>query len=302
LPVANTNDGAGGAPNLRCYMSWLALDQMPQFGPSPADAARVEAIAEAGYQGIQLDVECSAGLVALCRAAGLRVAGSGRINSRGEIRDIAARAAKHGLDCVTLHVGWGLEDEVEALALLEGVIETSEQFGAPLYVETHRATVFQDVWRTVQFVKRLPDIRINGDFSHWYTGLEFVYGGFEAKMQFIAPVVERVRFLHGRIGNPGSMQVDIGDGSERGRPFVGHFRQLWTAAMTHFLAGARAGDFLCFVPELLASNIYYGRTFRGPQGEMLEESDRWQQSKVLCGLARSCFEAASEAAKADSPA
>ncbi len=298
------NDGEGGNPDLRCYMSWLALDQMPQFA-APADesdAARVEAVARAGYQGIQLDVEYSAAQADLCRRAGLRLAGSGRVNRPSEIRAVAERAAEHGFDCVTLHAGWGMEDEDVGLRLLDAVIRTSEQLRMPLYVETHRATLFQDIWRAVQFVKRLPALRINGDFSHWYTGLEFVYGGFETKMQFIAPVLERVRFLHGRIGNPGSMQVDIGGGDESEQPFVVHFRQLWTASMTSFLESAGPGDFLCFVPELLASRIYYGRVFRGPSGVMVEESDRWAQSKVLCDLAQSCFDAASEATTLSTPA
>jgi hypothetical protein len=194
-----------------------------------------------------------------------------------------------------------MEDEADGLRLLEGVIQTSEQFRIPLFVETHSATIFQDIWRTVRFVNRLPEIRINGDFSHWYTGLEFVYGGFETKMQFIAPVLERVRFLHGRIGNPGSMQVDIGGGEDAGQPFVAHFRQLWTASMTRFLENAGPGDFLCFVPELLAPRIYYGRAFRAPNGEIVNESDRWAQSQVLCEMARGCFDAALKAIQFRTP-
>lgn len=30
-------------------------------------------------------------------------------------------------------------------------------------------------------------------------------------MDFIQPVFDRLRFMHGRIGNPGCIQVDVGD-------------------------------------------------------------------------------------------
>jgi hypothetical protein len=270
-------------------MSWLALDQMPRFDDA-ADEARVAAIAQAGYDGVQLDVEYTDQQVAICRGKGLRIAGSGRVNSPSDAQVVAERSAGNRFDCTTLHVGWGTEDDATALRLLEAVIQASEAFKIPLFVETHRATIFQDIWRTVQFLNRLPEIRVNGDFSHWYTGLEFVYGGFENKMRFIEPVLQRVRFLHGRIGDPGSMQVDVGDGSGEGRPFVTHFRALWTASMKHFLRSAAAGDFLCFVPELLAPRIYYGRRFRGSDGAMIEETDRWTQSLTLCDIARECFE------------
>ena len=120
-------------------------------------------------------------------------------------------AREAGLECLTLHVGWGYEDEDEATQLIEAVLDASARYSVPLYVETHRATLFQDIWRTVQFVRRFPQLQFNGDFSHWYTGLEMVYGGFENKLACIQPVIERIRFLHGRIGNPGCMQVDVGD-------------------------------------------------------------------------------------------
>ena len=109
--------------------------------------------------------------------------------------------------------------------MIGSVLEASARHRIPLYPETHRATVFQDLWRTVQLVRRFPELRFNGDFSHWYTGLEMVYGGFEKKLEFIQPVLDRVRFLHGRIGTPGCIQVDIGDGDALGRPYVAHFRR-----------------------------------------------------------------------------
>lgn len=275
-------------------MSSLALDQMERFG-SEGEEACFAAVSDAGYEGVQLHVEFTSRQVAACRRVGLRMAGSGRVNSPSDARLIAEKASASGFDCVTLHAGWGMEDHSDALRLLEAVLEASSACGIPLFVETHRATVFQDIWRTVQFLSELPEIRVNGDFSHWYTGLEFVYGGFEAKMRFIEPVLERVRFLHGRIGDPGSMQIDIGHGSEEGRPFVSHFRSLWTASMKYFLRSAVPGDFLCFVPELLSPRIYYARTFQRADGTLREESDRWSQSLVLCEIARSCFQLASAA-------
>ena len=157
----------------------------------------------------------------------------------------------------------------------------------PLYPETHRATLFQDMWRTVRFADMFPDLRFNGDFSHWYTGLEMVYGGFDAKFDFIRPVLDRIRFLHGRIGNPGCMQVDIGEGDAGEHPYVEHFRKLWTASFAGFLRSARPNDSICFTPELLAPEIYYARTFQGR-----EESARWEQSLVLRRIARECFDAA----------
>lgn len=122
-------------------------------------------------------------------------------------------------------------------------------------------------------------------FSHWYIGQEMVYGNFEDKVAFIQPVLDRVRFMHGRIGNPGCMQVDLGDMEHaRTLPFVQHFRSLWTAVFRAWLAQKDAPPTFCFAAELLAPDIYYARTFEGK-----EECDRWQQSLLITQLARECF-------------
>ena len=264
---------------LRCYFNWLAFDGLPEF-----PQGRLRAIRDGGYDGVQFIEPLSMALVDEARALGLGVCGSGRVNAPEDAGRLAAEARSAGLECLTLHVGWGLEDDEEGARLIAAVLEASAKHGVPLYPETHRATLFQDMWRTVQFVRRFPELRFNGDFSHWYTGLEMVYGGFEKKLAFIEPVLQRVRFMHGRIGNPGCMQVDVGDGDVGAHPYVGHFRELWTAAFAGFKRGTKAGESMCFTPELLAPGIYYARVFGGR-----EECDRWVQAQVLVRIARECW-------------
>jgi sugar phosphate isomerase/epimerase len=265
---------------LRCYQNWLALDGLPQ----PADGW-VQAIRNAGYDGIQFIEPLDLALVAEARKVNLGVCGSGRVNTPNDAYRLAQEARSAGLECLTLHVGWGYEDDAQANNLIEAVLDASARHEMPMYAETHRATIFQDMWRTVQFVRKYPDLTFNGDFSHWYTGSEMVYGDFEEKAAFIQPVIDRVHFLHGRIGNPGCMQVDVGEiDHARDLPFVGHFRILWTRVFAAFLRRSSPDETLIFASELLAANVYYARTFGGK-----EESDRWSQSLVLMDLAREWF-------------
>lgn len=266
-------------PGLRCYMN---LGTMEGLGNFPNKSLAL--IREAGYQGVQFILPPSAEMLREARSMGLGVCGSGRVNVPGEAEFLARQARDENLECLTLHVGWGIEDDDNCARLIEDVLNASAKYEIPLYPETHRATIFQDIWRTVQFVNRFPQLRFNGDFSHWYTGSEFIYGGFERKFEFLRPVMERVRFLHGRIGNPGCIQVDIGDGESTRHPYVQHFRELWTAVFSSFLANEPNLDFFCFAPELLPATIYYARTCNGQ-----EESDRWQQSLVLARIAQECF-------------
>jgi hypothetical protein len=263
-------------------MNWLALDGLPEF-PSGA----LPAILDAGYDGVQFIQPLPHGLVEKAQRLGLGVCGSGRVNEPRNADLLAKEARDTGLECVTLHLGSGLEDDDEAARLIDAVLEASIKYGIPLYPETHRATIFQDLWRTVQHVQRFPQLRFNGDFSHWYTGCEMVYGDFQKKLEFIRPVLDRVRFLHGRIGTPGCIQVDIGDGDPQKHPYVNHFRTFWISAFLSLLHNEPEQSSICFTLELLSPVIYYARTFEGR-----EESDRWQQSFVIAQIARECFAAA----------
>ncbi len=274
-----------GIAELRCYMNWLALDELPE----PAEGF-VPALKTAGYDGIQLVDSTPPGIAAEARALGMGVCGSGRVNAPRDADAIAQAARDEGLECVTLHVGWGLEDDDEMDRLIGAVLNAASKYDLPLYPETHRATIFQDMWRTVRAVERFPELRFNCDFSHWYTGQEMVYGSFEHKLNFIRPVIERGRFVHGRIGNPGSIQVDVGDGDALGRPYVQHFRTLWTAVFASFLSAATGNQTICFATELLGPKFFYARQFHGR-----DESDRWEQSLVLTRIARECFASAQSA-------
>jgi hypothetical protein len=263
-------------------MNMMAFDSLPKGSQAPGGSREEQFIGmrESGFAGVQFADRPSDEEMVICGSLGLGVAGSGRVNTPAEARELAQESAALGYECMTLHVGWGLEDDDQSFRLIESILEASERTGVPLYVETHRATIFQDMWRTVNFTRRYPQLRFNGDLSHWYAGQEMVYGSFEKKFAYIKPILQRIRFIHGRIASPGCIQVD----AEEGTPHLIHFMQLWTACFREFLAQASASDFICFTPELLSPDIYYAHSFNGA-----EQSDRWKESLLLNQIARRCF-------------
>ncbi|MEN9470276.1 MAG: hypothetical protein RL630_2009 [Verrucomicrobiota bacterium] len=292
------NDGSSDAPKLQVFLNLdTLLGLSPQsLWPGLEGGAMLERLKADGFQGVQVP--------GINRIEGLPHCGLGRVNTPAEALPLARQHADLGDLCLTLHVGWGIEDDDEVFRLVEAILAASESTRLPIFIETHRATITQDMWRTVQIVKRFPEVLFNGDFSHYYCGQEMVYGGEDymsgvpIKMEFMAPVFDRIGFLHGRIASPGSMQMPIDDTSSRPAAATGmadyfeDFRTMWTRAMRGFVAKAGPGDILVFAPEILAPTYYYARVFRNQAGGFVEESDRYAQALLYRQVALECFEVA----------
>ncbi|KJD34367.1 hypothetical protein PK35_00745 [Tamlana nanhaiensis] len=283
--IKNTNNGTNNAPTLRIDINYNTCDELPAFssGPKGNDKEKHEAIAKAGFKGIQ------DGDPELCKALGLELTAHARINQVGDLDELMPKWKQGNYNCASIHLGWGMESDAEIDNLVSYVLKISEKYDFPIYIETHRATITQDLWRTVELTKRFPEVRFNGDFSHWYTGQEMVYGGIENKWDYIQPVFNRVRFMHGRIGNPGSIQVDVKD---KNAEYVQHFKEMWKRSFLGFLKSANPGDYICFTIELLKAEIYYERTIFNQDGEEIEEGDRWQQALLYKKIIEECWDSA----------
>ena len=287
------NDGSADPPKLRVYMNLDTLvDLRPASSwPGLSGLARYQRLKADGFQGVQLTTDDPP-----LPDAPLPHCGLDRINMPSDAEPVAARHAARGDECITIHAGWGMENDEEVFRLVEAILKASEKYCLPIFIETHRATITQDLWRTVEIARKFPEVRFNGDFSHYYCGQELVYGDWNSKLEFMEPIFSRIGFLHGRVASPGCMQVPI-DANLAARPklahgvadYLDHFKQIWIRAMLGFLRSAVPGDVLIFAPEILAGTYYYARLFPDASGQLTEESDRYAQALLYKDLARACF-------------
>lgn len=224
--------------------------------------------------------------------AGLEMSGMARIIRPEEARNVARTHAGWGFVCSTWHVGHGFETDAEIDALAQAVLDASSETGLPIYVETHRATMTQDMRRTLDLVERYPALRFNADLSHWYTGAEMPYGDFEEKVARLKPVFERVRYVHGRIGHSCSMQLPLS--VARTHECWRHYSILWRAMFDACKLTAKKGEPIIFAPELLPSRLEHeGRLHHlnyAFEHDGVELSDRWADALQLVALAQELFD------------
>lgn len=280
----NTSDGSTSAPRLLAGISFLTPAELPDWSAGPrGDRATVyAALKAAGYEAIQT-LEPQAAI-----DAGLIPSGLMRIfRDVGQMREQARHWRDAGCDCSTVQLGDGFESDDEMLRLAEAMLDIAQVLNHPIYLETHRATMTQDIKRTLDLVERLPELRFNGDFGHWYIGHELTYGDMDMKFERMRPVFERTRFMHLRVSSNAFGQLTASDPAEARH--LDYYRRMWTASFEGFLRDARPGDYFAVHPELLPAHACYPRMLPDGGGGWREESDRWTESAFLIEVARQCF-------------
>lgn len=261
------------------------LTNLPRFsaGFRPSLDAQLALVRERGFEGVSHWDAWEQ-----IQRAGLIASGMARITDPEQALPLARTNKDLGLDFTALHVGTGFESDAEMDALAASVIDASTATGHALYVETHRATMTQDIKRTLDLVGRFPDLRFTLDFSHWYSGHEMAYGGeFAQRLAYLDPIFARVRSVQARIGTTGMIQRPL----EPGALHHQHHMLALRACFGVLLHGPETPEALPFAPELLPA-----RSGVGPDAQWLwyaqedERSDRFTEACDLFSMSKALLE------------
>ncbi|WP_159882101.1 sugar phosphate isomerase/epimerase family protein [Paenibacillus puerhi] len=277
-------------------MSWWGMNglqgRLQEEGPDSAwsDEAKVRLIAEAGFDGINGFIP-EPGLAPRWRKLlaeyGLSFSVNAYPASAADMADYLKQALAYGKDSIQ-HINAQVMTPFltgdGAVRLLRDIRELSVTAGIPIYVETHRGTITQDLLRTAAYIEELVDLRLTIDFSHYVVAGEMRNPSSEA-VALLHKLLRHTAAIHGRISNGEQVQVDIGpDGIHE---MVPRFLDWWRIGMSHWRQTAGEHEAFPFVCELgpppyaITADEYAGRT--------VEIADRWQQSLWLAQAARTIW-------------
>ncbi len=94
-----------------------------------------------------------------------------------------------------------IDQKEKLIALANGV---SAETGVPVYHETHRGRALYSAPVTAELMKKIPNLRLTLDISHWCNVHESYLGDQE---ETIALALDRTDHIHARIGHPEGPQV-----------------------------------------------------------------------------------------------
>ncbi len=264
--------------------TWAMRDLPGWAGDLDLDAA-VEWTCNAGFSGMLHWVDAAADFAAVdvIRRAGLLVGVGFPVRQMATAAQVAEQARGSGVSFLNAQVYDAFTDDDEAISKLTALYEICDALGIPLFIETHRGMITQDLLRTVAYARRAPRVRFTLDASHYVVAGEITQP--DQAPRFNALLVEligRTSSIHARVSNGEQVQVDIGDGTG---PLVGPYIGWWAAAYRQWLGEAAPGDFFPFVCEL-GPRPY---AIAAPAGSVLpagtELSDRLAQALVFKRIA-----------------
>jgi hypothetical protein len=266
---------------LRVYQSLWATEQRRTGVPERPVAEHFDAVKDAGYEGLAidlgaLDLAAARACVAEYARTGLKGLLTAFPTSIEALRPALQLAKDIGAPFVIV-VGQVMPLKVQdMIAVVREWLRVAAEEGMPIQFETHRNCITNNLFATLQMLEAVPEMRLSADLSHYVVEREMMQP-ISAEMQdYVRRVLERSDSFQGRIATRNQIQVPIAFPQHRDwrATFMGWWREgfrLWRRRCP--------GDDLIFLCELGPPN--YAMT--DANGDEL--SDRWQEALELKRLA-----------------
>ena len=176
---------------------------------------------------------------------------------------------------------------VMPLTVAEGVpvarrwMKDAAVMGIPLLFETHRDSLLNDLYYTLQMLDAVPELRLCADLSHFVVDREMRLPLREIDAGYMRQVLERSDCFQGRIANREQVQVQIG--FPQHQAWVEQFKSWWTDGIRMWRERNAPDATLVFLCEL--GPPAYAIT----DAQGAELSDRWQEALQIRGWVESMW-------------
>ncbi|MFV3077129.1 hypothetical protein [Niveispirillum fermenti] len=273
-------------PRLLVLQSIWGLDQCPGFDVWNDLETALQAVIDAGFDGAGTNLvrkERTAVTARFMNERGLAWEAQVLAGSADELARYADEAARLGAHHLNVQVRGPLDRVADAVRLMEGMEVVRRAAGLPVFYETHRARLSQDLPFFLRLLDALPDLPLTADLCHYVVAGEWDLPIDAAKHAAIDRVLRRAHAFHGRVATAHQVQAPIGGHHQ---PWLDLFAGWWRRGFDHWRARAAAGDTLSFMVEL------------GPppyavvDSQGRELTDRWQEAQRLKDLVRGLWQQA----------
>ena len=272
---------------LLVFQSVWAMDGLPDVDLETRPEEALARIAQAGFDGAGVNIVRKRRAEATARVMGehgLSWEAQALVRNADELaRYIDAAYALGGAHHFNVQIAAGAATLTEALALIDRLEAVAATAPMPVFYETHRGRLTNDLYFTGRILDARPELKLTGDLSHYVNAHEMalpVDPDIERRMQ---AVIGACQAFHARVAGPNQVQIGLEAAQNRG--WLETFRRWWADGVSQWRARAGAEDTLSVMCELgpppYAMVDADGREF----------SDRWKDALALKAMFREMWSA-----------
>lgn len=235
-------------------------------------------VADAGFEGVCLDpaineIEDCLKLQPHFQASNLKCMVNAFPYTVDELRPLLEMAKE--LDACLVNVIGGVMPLTVAggIPVIRQWMADADEAGIPVLFETHRDSILNDLYYTLQMVDAVPEMRLCADLSHLVIDREMPLPLSADNRAFMHRILAQSDCFQGRISNREQIQVPIG--FPQHQEWVDQFKAWWRDGMRMWRERSKRGATLVFLCELGPPN-YAITDARGN-----ELSDRWEEAQII---------------------
>lgn len=168
-----------------------------------------------------------------------------------------------------------------AIPLVHRWLREAQDMGIDLLFETHRDSLLNDLYYTLELLDAVPEMMLTADLSHFVLEREFQLPLSRRDQGFLNRIHERSDCFQGRVSSREQIQVQLE--FPQHQPWVELFQGLWRDGLRSWRRRNGPDATCVFLCELGPP----GYAITDAQG--LELSDRWQESLMIKSWVKSIW-------------
>lgn len=237
-------------PRLLILQSVWGMDKCPGFDVWNDLETALQAMVDAGFDGAGTNLvrkERTAITSRFMNERGLAWEAQVLVRTANELDRFADEAASLSAHHLNVQIAGPMDRVADAVRLVESLERVRERAGLPIFYETHRARLTQDLPFFLRLLDALPLIPLTADLCHYVVAGEWDLPIDEAKHAAIDRILRQARAFHGRIATAHQVQAPVGGHHQ---PWLDLFLGWWKRGLDHWRAQAGPDETVSFMVEL----------------------------------------------------
>jgi sugar phosphate isomerase/epimerase len=260
---------------LEIYQSLWAMDFRNPNVPERGHERNFELIAEAGYDGVCVDpavsdLEKYRATLPYYARHGLKSMVNLFPRQSGDMKPLLEFAREVNATKVNV-IGQVTPVSVAgAIPLIYRWMDLAASMGFELLFETHRDSLLNDLYYTLEVIDAVPELKLTADLSHFVLEREFMLPLSRRDRAFLQRIHDRTDCFQGRVASREQIQVQLD--FPQHAPWVALFKELWKEGLRSWRERNHENATCVFLCEL--GPPPYAIT----DAQRLELSDRWLEA------------------------